>query len=67
MRKLVAFARRRKLDAIHGDILDDNTPMLQLVEALGFRYEANEYTGMTRVRLALAREQDAAEQSRELR
>jgi len=61
MRKLVAYARRRKLDAIHGDVLDDNTPMLQLVEALGFRREASEYTGMTRVRLVLARKQGTAE------
>jgi RimJ/RimL family protein N-acetyltransferase len=57
MRKLVAYARRRRLDAIHGDVLDDNTPMLQLVEALGFRREASEYTGMTRVRLVLAQDQ----------
>jgi RimJ/RimL family protein N-acetyltransferase len=61
LRKLVAYARRRKLDAIHGDVLDDNTPMLKLVEALGFRREPSEYTGMTRVRLPLAREQHATE------
>lgn len=54
LRKLVAYARRRKLDAIHGDVLDDNTPMLQLVETLGFRREASQHTGMTRVRLVLA-------------
>lgn len=61
MRKLVAYARRRKLDAIHGDVLDDNTPMLKLVEALGFRRESSEHTGMTRVRLLILRKEHAAE------
>ena len=42
-----------KLQAIYGDVLDDNTPMLHLAETLGFRRESCESVGMVRVRLAL--------------
>jgi RimJ/RimL family protein N-acetyltransferase len=51
--KLVAYARRSKLQAIHGDVLDDNTPMLHLAEALGFRRQSSASAGMVRVRLLL--------------
>jgi len=63
LKKLVAYARRRKLDAIHGDVLDDNTPMLQLAQTLGFHRETSEHTGMTRMRLVLAREHDAMDRA----
>ena len=51
--KLVAYARRRKLQAIYGDVLDENTPMLRLAETLGFRRESSDSVGMVRVRLAM--------------
>ena len=54
--KLVAYARRSKLQAIHGDVLDENTPMLHLAEALGFRRESSDSAGMVRVRLVLTAE-----------
>ena len=53
LKKLVTHARRRRLHAIYGDVLDDNAPMLQLAEALGFQRESCESVGMVRVRLAL--------------
>jgi RimJ/RimL family protein N-acetyltransferase len=53
LKKLVAYARRSKLMAIYGDVLDDNMPMLHLAERLGFRRESCDSAGMVRVRLAL--------------
>jgi RimJ/RimL family protein N-acetyltransferase len=58
MTKLITFARRRGLRAIHGDVLDDNTPMLRLAESLGFRREATDHPGSLRVRLALTHQDD---------
>ncbi len=51
--KLVAHARRSRLEAIHGDVLDDNTPMLHLARSLGFHRESSDSAGMVRVRLLL--------------
>ncbi len=54
LKKLVAHAQRRRLHAIYGDVLDDNTPMLHLAATLGFRRESCDSVGMVRVRLLLA-------------
>ena len=53
LRKLVAYARRRQLQSIFGDVLDENMPMLRLAETLGFRRESSGNVGMVRVRLVL--------------
>ena len=63
MTRLITFARRRRLRAIHGDVLDDNLPMLRLAESLGFRREANDHPASVRVRLALAGSGDRAAHS----
>lgn len=38
LRKLIQYARRRKLKSIHGDVLAENAPMLRLCERLGFSH-----------------------------
>ncbi len=53
LKKLVAYARRCRMHAIYGDVLDDNTPMLRLAETLGFRRESCDNVGVVRVRLVL--------------
>ena len=53
LKKLIAVARRWKLHAVHGDVLEDNATMLRLVEAFGFRREARDVPGIVRVRLPL--------------
>lgn len=53
MKKLIAHARRRRLDEIQGDVLEENAPMLQLAHSLGFRREAGEAAGSVRIRLSL--------------
>jgi RimJ/RimL family protein N-acetyltransferase len=54
MRKLVKWARRKYLDRLYGDVLDDNEPMLQLARSLGFRKTGLEGTpGLSRVVLDL--------------
>ncbi len=54
MRRLVRWARGRNLQQLHGDVLDDNQPMLQLVKSLGFRtLPSHDIPGLTRVVLDL--------------
>jgi RimJ/RimL family protein N-acetyltransferase len=53
LKKLVTHARRRRPHAIHGDVLDSNTSMLRLAEALGFHREGSAMAGIVRVRLPL--------------
>lgn len=54
MKRLIDWARRRKLDELYGDVLDENHAMLQLAQALGFKREplADE-PGIIRVTLPL--------------
>lgn len=40
MRKMIEWCRRKRLEQVYGDVLRENTPMLNLVEELGFRREA---------------------------
>jgi RimJ/RimL family protein N-acetyltransferase len=53
MRRLVRWARGKKLERMTGDVLGDNTPMLALVESLGFRREPGTAPGLVRVVLDL--------------
>ncbi len=50
MRKLIHYARRRKLNLVFGDVLGENAPMLRLCERLGFAHHSliGEH-GITRV------------------
>jgi RimJ/RimL family protein N-acetyltransferase len=40
MRKLIQYARRRKLLLIFGDVLGENAPMLRLCDRLGFAHHS---------------------------
>ncbi len=53
MRRLVRWARGKKLERLHGDVLEGNQPMLSLVQSLGFRREHSETPGLVRVVLDL--------------
>jgi len=56
VRRLIDYARRRRLDEIRGDVLEDNAPMLALCDRLGFsRSHQPEEPGMVRVRRSLRR------------
>lgn len=37
MRRIIDYARRRGIRSLHGEVLSDNTPMLRLAAAFGFR------------------------------
>ena len=53
MRRLVRWARGKKVDRIYGDVLEDNEPMLSLAQSLGFEREASSDPGMVRLVLDL--------------
>ena len=54
MRKLVKWARTKKLDRLYGDVLDHNHAMLQLAQSLGFKRQREADTpGLVRVALDL--------------
>lgn len=53
MARLVKWARGRGLDALYGDVLETNGPMLRLADALGFRRGASGEPGLVRVELDL--------------
>ena len=54
MKRLLHWARLKRLDSLYGDVLDENTAMLDLAQSLGFRREARHLEpGVTRVRLTL--------------
>lgn len=56
MKKLIRWARLKRLDSLYGDVLEDNGAMLNLARSLGFRREPLPGApGVTRVRLALAK------------
>jgi len=54
MRRLVRWSRGKKLERIHGDVLEHNHAMLALAQSLGFRREAADSPGLARVVLDLA-------------
>lgn len=54
MKRLIFWAKLKKLHQLYGDVLEENRPMLQLAEQLGFRREHRDHEpGMTRVVLDL--------------
>ncbi len=53
MRRLVRWAKGKKLDRLYGEVAEDNQPMLALAESLGFRREAATAPGYVRVVLDL--------------
>lgn len=60
MRRLVRWAKGKKLQRLYGDVLESNHPMLALVHSLGFRREHSESPGLVRVVLELPRKKFAA-------
>lgn len=53
MGRLVRWAKAKRLDQLHGDVLDSNQPMLALVHSLGFVREHGDAPGLARVVLDL--------------
>jgi RimJ/RimL family protein N-acetyltransferase len=53
MRRLVRWAKGKKLERIYGDVLEHNLPMLTLAQSLDFRREASDAPGLARVVLDL--------------
>jgi RimJ/RimL family protein N-acetyltransferase len=54
LKKLIDHARRRRLDALIGDVREENAPMLAICERLGFtRHKAHDEPGVLQVRRAL--------------
>jgi len=53
MRRLVRWARGKKVDRIYGDVLEINLPMLALAQSLGFHREESSDPGMVRLVLDL--------------
>jgi len=53
MRRLVRWAKGRKLERIYGDVLESNLPMQALAASLDFRREAGEAPGLVRMVLDL--------------
>ena len=53
MRKLVRWARGRKIQRIYGDVLESNQPMQSLAGSLGFHREASNEPGLVRMVLHL--------------
>lgn len=54
MRRLVRWAKGKKLERLYGDVLESNHTMLSLVQSLGFRREHSDTPGLVRVVLDLA-------------
>jgi RimJ/RimL family protein N-acetyltransferase len=56
MQRIIHWARLKRLDELYGDVLEENSVMLKLADALGFHREHRlEDPGIIRVRLALNR------------
>lgn len=53
MRRLVRWAKGKKLDRMHGDVMESNAAMLALLDSLGFRREPGDVPGVLRVVLDL--------------
>lgn len=59
MQRLVRWARGKRLEQLYGDVLADNTPMLDLAKTLGFERAAEAHDGLTRLVLDLRRPKTA--------
>lgn len=56
LKRVIQWARRKRLEELYGDVLDENTAMLGLAQQLGFSREPlQDEPGMSRVRLPLRR------------
>lgn len=55
MRRLVRWAKGKRLERLYGDVLEENEPMLALAKSLGFHREPVDTPGMVRVSLELKR------------
>lgn len=64
MRRLVRWAKGKKLERLYGDVLEHNQPMLQLAQSLGFHRENAHSPGLVRVALDLAVKREAADERR---
>jgi RimJ/RimL family protein N-acetyltransferase len=54
LKRIIRWAKLKRLDALYGDVLDENRSMLALAHALGFRRELlPDEPGLVRVSLAL--------------
>lgn len=53
MRRLVRWAKGRKLETLYGDVLEHNQPMLQLAKSLGFTRRHSDIPGLVRLVLPL--------------
>ncbi len=54
MKRIIRWARLKRLDELYGDVLEDNASMLLLTDSLGFLREyRRENPGLIRVRLPL--------------
>ncbi|MEN4904034.1 GNAT family N-acetyltransferase [Luteimonas sp. TWI662] len=60
MRRLVRWAKGKRLDRLYGDVLEENEPMRALAKSLGFQQTAGEAPGMIRVSLDLKRSPESA-------
>ncbi|MGY0650344.1 N-acetyltransferase family protein [Luteimonas sp. A537] len=54
MRRVARWARGKRLDAVHGDVLEDNGPLLDLARSMGFELVEGADPGFVRLRLPLA-------------
>lgn len=61
MRRLVRWARRKRLSRLYGDVLEHNTAMLALAQSLGFQRESSDTPGLVRVVLDLREHARAGE------
>jgi RimJ/RimL family protein N-acetyltransferase len=53
MKRMIAYARQKGLQMVHGQVLDENATMLQMCSELGFHVADDEEPGVKRVMLAL--------------
>ena len=53
MKQLLRWARLKRLDAVYGDVLQENTAMLALAEHLGFRRKTADEPGLLRIEKTL--------------
>lgn len=56
LRRLVRWAKGKRLERIFGDVLEDNEPMLALAKSLSFEKQPVDAPGMIRVSLELKRQ-----------
>lgn len=55
MRQMLRWATLKRLETVYGDVLQENTAMLQLAQHLGFRRKAGDEPGLVRIERTLGR------------